>query len=164
MILRILFVASILLLALAPLPARADEPEPEPEMGNLFLCEQHALAGEGLFQPPPALLEAARVFRDKGACFRDRGWLTSWARAQDVIARDRTACINDRACRAYFLYDTIAPEVREPLAVAAYLALTEQPPVHRFHVTGADEPVYEWFTSRVACPNGYFEIGTLRVC
>jgi hypothetical protein len=146
------------LLALTTRVAWADEPE----TGNQFECIQHALASEGLRQPPAALLDMARVLRDKGACFRDPSWLTGWGVAQRH--RDSGACLGNHHCRAYFFFETFDAELREPLAVAAHVALTEQPPVRRYHFDAARAPLVWWWSSRRACPNGFWVIGDMRIC
>lgn len=152
----------LLIFLLNPLKTHADELEPD--MGNLFVCGQHALAAEMRHHPFEALLEGARVLRGKGMCFRDASWLSSWGVAQHQMQSDAYNCISYYACRAYFLYDTIDPAVREPIALAVHVALTEDPPVLRFHFDSANAPISYWWYSPRACPNGFFVIDKMRFC
>lgn len=143
----------------------ADSPDfDEPSYGNLFLCGQHALAGEMRNQPYEALLEGARVLHTKGMCYRDSSWLTSWRLARGIIKERPSECISYYACQGYYLYETIDPSTREPIALAVHIALTETPVVARYHMDSADAPFVYWWFSPIACPHGYFVIGTMRFC
>lgn len=173
-ILILLTIALILLITLLnPLKAHADEPDVvEPEMGNLFLCGIHALAAEMRNQSFHVLLEGARVLNSKGMCHRDPNWLTSWGAAQTKVRTDPHNCIKQYQCQGYFLLDTIDPAVREPIALAVHVALTEDPQVRRYHfdhyerdAEGNILPPKEWWWYKVkACPSGYFELGDMRFC
>lgn len=163
MIRRILLIVALFFLNISI--THADSPDIiEPDYGNLFLCAQHALAAEMRNQPPDALLMGARVLHTKGECYRDRNWLTSWGLAQDVLIHDQHNCILYYSCQAYFLYMTIDPDVREPIAEAVNQAMTENPPVPMFHFDAADAPLVSWWMDTRACPNGITYAGTMRFC
>lgn len=150
------------LLLFASLWGRARADGDPPETLSQFDCIQHTLASEGLTQPPEALLNMARALRDRGACYRDRNWLTGWGLALD--ARDGGYCEASFHCRAYFEFDTFAPRLREPLAQAAHIALTEWPQIPRRHFTARTVAVAYFFLSPRACPDGYWESGDIRYC
>jgi hypothetical protein len=155
---------AIVLFLLIPCKIHADSPIIEPDYGNLFLCGQHALAAEMRYQPPASLLEGARVLRGKGMCYRDTNWLTSWGVALRQRDEHPESCIEYYACQGYFLFATIEPRVREPIAVAVYAALVENPSIERFHFDAADAPLAWWWFSPIACPTGFFVVGTMRYC
>lgn len=160
---RICLILSLFFLNISITHANSPELQ-EPDYGNLFLCSQHVLAAEMRNQPYPALLNGARVLHTKGECYRDRNWLTSWGLAQDVLTHDEHNCILYYACQAYFLYMTIDPDVREPIAEAVNQAMTENPPVPMFHFDRADAPLASFWLSPIACPNGITYAGDLRFC
>lgn len=151
--------------------AFADGPEAvEPQDGNLFLCIQHGLAAEGRYQSSSNLLDMARALRVKGACFREAHWLSTWRLALFVMREEQHNCIWYYSCQGFFLFETVPPDVREPLAVAAHVALSEDPPVARYHFMETTQPVYAFFNDARSCPNvyadgrRYFEREGLRFC
>lgn len=165
--LAIVWVLALVATAFASGPSWTAE---EPQNGNLFLCVQHALAAEGRYQSPANLLDMARAVRGKGACYRDPGWLSTWRLTMFVMREEQHNCIWYYSCQGFFLYETIPPDVREPLAIAAHVALTEDPPVARYHFMEATQPLYAFFNDARSCPNvyedgrHYYEREGLRFC
>jgi hypothetical protein len=82
----------------------------------------------------------------------------------DVRNDPARPCWRQYHCQGFFDFYTIAPDVREPLAVAAHVALTEEPRVLRFHFDAVSAPLWWWWHSPKACPNGYREIAQTRFC
>lgn len=163
LIISVILVLLLLLLTFSHIHAQSPVYD-EPEYGNLFLCAQHALAAEMRYQSAEALLLGARVLVTKGACYRDTHWLTSWRLAQQIILERPSDCALYYSCQGYFLFETIEPSVREPIAVAVHTALTESPPVLMYHFDRADAPLARFWLSPIACPHGITYVADMRFC
>lgn len=154
--LTLMFVLAAALLSAHPAHAAAD--------CNQFESIQSVILSEGAYQPLAAQLEIARVAVTKGACFRDEHFYGGYGVAQFIAENEPAHCILSVHCRAYFMLYTIPPDVRENAAIAAHIALTESPPVARYHFdAAASTPALWWFDAR-ACPSGFFIVGDTRVC
>lgn len=131
---------------------------------NRFESIQQVLLSEGANQPLPTLIELARVVHTKGDCFRDDNYYSGYAIARFIAENEPSHCIASVHCRAYYLLYSIPPSEREPVAIAAYIALTERPAVSRFHFDNADAPLAAWWDNPIACPTGWFLSGDFRIC
>lgn len=108
-------------------------------------------------------IEIARVAVTKGACYRDANYYTGYGIAEHVLRDNSVGCISNTHCRAYFLLYTIDPSIRELAALASHIALSEMPPVRRFHFDRYDSTA-AWWDALSACPNGWFIVGMTKVC
>lgn len=108
-------------------------------------------------------IEIARVALTKGVCYLDGNFYTGYGIADRIMRDEPVRCIANTHCRAYYLLSTIDPDVREPAAMAAYIALTEQPRIPRYHFDSWGSTA-TWWDSLSACPNGWFVIGLTKVC
>jgi len=119
------------------------------------------ILSEATNQPLPTQIEVARVAVTKGACFRSPDFYAGYG----VALRHVNRCVANWHCRAYFLMDTLAEDVRESAAQAAHWALTEDPRIARYHFDYVAAPLPAWWVG--ACDargHDTFISGELRVC
>lgn len=163
-----LCLAAAWLLALVA-TAWAAGPEPvEPSFMHGGLCNEFEfLIDAGLSeaggQSRATLVEVGRVLHTKGSCYRDENWLGGFGLAAFIAEQEPGHCIRSWHCRAYYLTNTIDPQLRERAAQAAWIVLTETP-VRRYHFDGATAPRWAWWDSPAACPAGDFVSGQMRIC
>lgn len=134
--------------------------------GGAAVCDaferiQSAIASEAARQPFAAQVEVARALVTKGACEAGPDFLAGLRVARDAASRGQ---YHNHHARAYFDLYSFDAALRESWALAAHIALTEQPPVRVYHFDRADAPRYAWWDDARACPRGDWVIGELRFC
>lgn len=130
---------------------------------NRFENIQSIILSEGANQPLAAKIEMARVIHTKGDCYLDEHYYSGYGIARSVLETNPSACASNVHCSAYFMLYSIAADERESAAIAAYIVLTEYP-TPRYHFDAADAPLAYFWNSPIACPNGYWVVGDIRVC
>jgi hypothetical protein len=94
----------------------------------------------------------------------DRGFWSGYGIALDTMAVEPANCFNSVHCKAFMMLDSFSDNERATAALAAHIALTEEPQVKRYHATARSAPIFYFYYSLISCPNGIFELDDLRYC
>lgn len=166
---RILLSIASLLFAflLSATPTYAQDPVHDPteeDSCNQWERIQSILLSEATRQLLDTKIELARVIVTKGACYLEPDFYTGYGIALSVLRfGGYESCSLNTHCRAYFMLSDIPLDIRESAALAAHIALTEEPHVRRFHFDNWQSNAYWWDSPR-ACPGGWFITGDFKVC